>query len=225
MSRNVKYTIGTLVNNFDEYLEMRKTFIEKGFRDDDCEFIIIDNSEENKMDGFNGLNHILNCSSGEYVILCHQDIRMIFDDRKKLDLLLEELTAFDEKWAIAGNAGGGEQEGTYALRISDPYNEDWSVGSFPAKVASVDENFFIVRRKKRVGFSEDLYGFHFYGADICLHAKMSGYNCYVINFLLQHLGKGDRNPSFFNAKERFEEKWRQHLLPRTIQTTCTLVNI
>ena len=45
---------------------------------------------------------------------------------------LAELDALDPHWALAGNAGG-LPNGDTAIRISDPYGEDSTRGSLPAR--------------------------------------------------------------------------------------------
>ncbi len=70
---------------------MLASFDNKGFHDPDCEFIYVNNSEENNYDAYSGYNLFLNIASGEFVILCHQDILLIDDGREKLDKIIAEL--------------------------------------------------------------------------------------------------------------------------------------
>jgi len=115
------------------------------------------------------------------------------------------------------------EKGGLAIRISDPHGEDQKLGPFPMRVVSVDENFIVVKRAARIGFSRNLSGFHLYGADLCLNADLAGYACYVIDFHLTHLSGGKKDATFEQAQTAFENKWRWALRPRLIQTTCTRV--
>lgn len=218
------YSIGTLVRDLLEFGCMRQTFINKGFSESDCEYLYIDNRIEEQTSAYRGLNAILNSARGTYVILCHQDVRIEFDNRADLDARLRELSDKDPLWVLAGNAGGinGHQR---VIRISDPYGENQSVGAFPARAVSLDENFIVVRREARLAFSNDLSSFHFYGTDICLHAEMLGYAAYVIDFHLRHLSPGRMGAEFLQAKAAFEAKWTTALRSRLIQTSCTQVAI
>jgi hypothetical protein len=220
-----RYTIATLVSNRTHYDAMLASFRAGGFEDSDCQYLFIDNTGPLQSDAYSGLNAALNAARAPIVILCHQDVRLIDDDRKVLERRLTELAQIDSHWALAGNAGG-VAPGKLALRITDPHGKDQRVGTFPAKVTSLDENFLIVRRDARVGFSHDLTGFHFYGADICLHAAQMGYSAYVIDFHLQHLSPGNnKDRSFAEAEVQFRSKWSRAFTPRWIQTTCALVHL
>ena len=88
---------------------------------------------------------------------------------------------------------------------------------------SLDENFIVLKRSARVGFSADLKGFHFYGADICLCADIMGFSAYVIGFHLRHLSQGRMSPAFYEGREAFRAKWSRALRPRWMQTTCGLL--
>ena len=120
---------------------------------------------------------------------------------------------------------GGIAPGRLALRLSDPHETDQRIGPFPARVVSLDENFIVVRRATRLGFSNDLAGFHFYGADISLMADIAGYGAYVVDFHLDHLSGGSTGPSFTEMEDAFRAKWSRALRPRWIQTTCSLVRV
>lgn len=220
----IAYTIGTLVNDRAQYEEMRASFAAHGLAGADCEYLFIDNTGPKQTSAYAGLNAILSAARGRHVILCHQDVRLIAEGRADLDRRLAELTRHDAAWALAGNAGG-IAPGDLALRISDPHGPDQRRGHFPARVGALDENFIVVRRSARIGFSRDLDGFHFYGADICLAAATLGHTAYVIDFHLAHLSAGKTGPAFRNSEAQFRAKWSGALRPRWLQTTCALVRL
>jgi hypothetical protein len=221
---DIAFTIGTLVTDPAQYAEMRRSFDAGGFGSDDCEFLMIDNTCARQTSAYAGLNQVLHGARGRFVILCHQDVRLITDNRMTLEARLGDLEMRDPDWAVAGNAGG-IAPGRLALRISDPHGSNRAIGTLPARVASLDENFLVVRRSARIGFSRDLDGFHFYGTDICLAADLAGWRSYVIDFHLRHLSPGRKSADFDAAEQAFVDKWGRALRPRWIQTTCSLVPI
>ncbi|MER8491994.1 hypothetical protein NKH53_27670 [Mesorhizobium australicum] len=79
------YTIGTLSRYADQYEAMVETFVANGFGVDDCEFLVVDNRRDDQWDAFHGLNEVLNQAQGRYVILCHEDVRLMQDGRAELD--------------------------------------------------------------------------------------------------------------------------------------------
>lgn len=225
LSHGFAYTIGTLVTDWTHYKAMTDTFISNGFGTHDCEYLVVDNTGADQTSAYEGLNRILNQARGQYVILCHQDIRLLEDDRSVLDLRLSELEILNPNWAVVGNAGGGEP-GRLILRISDPHGKDQRQGSFPSLVNSVDENFIVIKRSSRLGFSRNLGGFHFYGADICLLADIIGYSSYVIDFHLLHLSPGNtKSTEYAVGYSQFEQKWSTALRPRWVQMTSKLIGL
>lgn len=220
----LRYSIASLVTDWTQHDAMRASFEAHGFGLDDCEFLAVDNAGDGNTSAYVGLNLLLDVARARYVILCHQDVRLRNDDRRVLDRRLTELDEIDPAWGLAGNAGG-VAPGRLALRLSDPHEADQRVGPFPARVASLDENFIVVRRGTRIGFSSDLAGFHFYGADICLMADIAGYSAYVVDFHVDHLSGGTTGRSFTEMEDAFRAKWSRALRPRWIQTTCSLVRV
>lgn len=216
----ISYSICTIVSRPHEYAEMIESFRHHGFREPDCEFLYLDNSESNTFDAYAGYNLFLNVARGAYVILCHQDILLIEDGRAKLDAIIQELTKQDLYWAACGNAGA-EHPGRLALRISDPHGGDQRIGNFPAKVQSLDENFIVVRKLANLSLSRDLEGFHFYGTDICLIADTLGWTCYVVDFHLRHKSPGSKDRSFFDIRDAMIKKYQRALRSRWIATTNT----
>ena len=223
-SSDVRFSIVTLVSDMVQFDALRVSFQSRGFTASDCEYIYIDNTGTKQTCAYRGLNQALAEARGTYVLLCHQDLRLLTDGRAELEKRLDELDKKDAGWALAGNAGG-IGPGQLSIRISDPHGTDRRIGNFPCRVQSLDENLIIVRRAARIGFSNDLTGFHFYGTDICLHAAQAGYTAYVIDFHLAHLSGGTKDAVFWEMERKFLEKWSKALKPRWLQTTCALIRI
>jgi len=234
-SQSPDFTICTLVTNKQQYSDMLESFNEAGFYKDRCEYIYIDNSTRNKFDAYDGLNILLQAAKGKYIILCHQDL-LLHDHRiDRLDVIISEMNELDENWAVLGNAGG-IVPGKKAIRITDPfYGEDAKVGTFPARVFSLDENFMLVKRSSNLALSRDIGGFHMYGTDLCLIADILGFSTYVVDFHLHHIGgeavkdlarSAIQTPTSFNSvKRRFVNKYQRAFRARWLQTTCTILYI
>lgn len=216
---NKTYSFCTLVTDKNQYLNMIRSFEAVGFNKTNSEFLYIDNSSTNYSDGYSGINLFLARASGRYILLCHQDLIAI-DKESKLCGLLKDLESLDKNWAIAANAGYTEKHKP-VLRISDKFGLNQSIGNFPEKVVSVDENFIIVKSGTNIRCSSDLNGFHLYGADLVTQAMLAGINSYVIDFHLEHLGLGATGTSFYDCQIEFEEKYKNALKPRRLKTNST----
>ena len=217
-----KYSICTLVTRASEYEDMIRSFKAKGFNDKNTEFLYISNINNNQYDGYTGLNHMLNTAVGKYIILCHQDILLNFDDEVALGKCISELNEKDKNWALAGNAGGDSKK--RYRRITDPHGTS-SIGRFPQKVKSLDENFIISNSRNRVALSGNLNGFHMYGTDLCLIADILGYSAYVINFHLQHNSPGNKDSSFYKSEKALVSKYQNAFKLRLIKSSCTKIFI
>jgi hypothetical protein len=201
------YSFCTLVTDLAAYRAMVGAFATKGFAAPDCEFLYLNNSNRNRFDAFAGYNRFLRAARGRYIVLCHQDIFPLDDDRARLDALLAELTTRDPNWGVCGNAGANTR-GDLVMRISDPHGENVSIGGpFPAKVMSLDENFIIVRGDATLAVSRDLHGFHWYGADLCIIANMLGWTIYVIDFHLRHNSGGNADATFATIGAALRHKY------------------
>ena len=120
---HIAFSICTLVTRPDEYAEMVATFERGGFGADDCEYLFFDNTGANGADAYDGYNHFLTEAAGRYIILCHQDVLLLTDDRAVLEARLAELDRISPDWALCGNAGGAGRGRRFA-RISDPHGDD-----------------------------------------------------------------------------------------------------
>ena len=121
--REVRYTVATLANDLEQLDAMHNSMRAGGFDVADCEYLHIDNTKDPQICAYSGLNAMLNMARGRYVILCHQDIRLLTETREDLDRVLADLTQADPAWALAGNAGG-IAPGKLAVRITDPHGAE-----------------------------------------------------------------------------------------------------
>jgi hypothetical protein len=221
-----RYTICTLVTRKQEYLEMLDTFIKGGFTEDICEYLIVDNSETNQMDAYQGINTFLQKAQGEYIILCHQDILLIEGQSniQNLDKRIAEMNALDPHWGVLGNAGCKDRlYDRFYIKIAYPGNK-FDISGFdplPQEVCSIDENFMLVKNSANLAISGDISGYHFYGLDLCMVANLLGYKAYVIDFLLVHKSMGNPDKSFDEIKEKLKSKYVWFMRGRYINTTIT----
>lgn len=215
-----KFSICTLVSNPQEYKEMVESFIGSGFITKDCEYLYANNTNGNTYDGYSGLNNFLQEAQGEYIIICHQDVLLNYDNRAVLERRIEEISALDENWALLGNAGAvGIKNIVY--RVFDDSGNLHTRGVVPQKVNSLDENFIVTKKIANLALSHNLSGFHFYATDICIIAKILGHSSYVVDFKITHKSEGKLDPSFEIIKNQLIEKYKFALAGRYVQTTMT----
>jgi hypothetical protein len=217
---SLSFSVCTMVNDHAQYQDMLCSFEQAGFHQSTSEFIYIDNSIANVLDCYQGLNQLIKQSVGKYIVLCHQDIRLLSDDYDVLITRLNELEKHDSDWALAGNAGK-TQSGEYKIRITDRHGAEQIRGPLPAKVVSLDENFIVLKRSAALGFSTDLTGYHLYGTDICLQANVRGRQAYVIDFHLEHLGEGSVRADFFVCADALESKYQRVFKRKFIKIPST----
>jgi hypothetical protein len=218
----IKYSICVFVTGYEQYAEMIESFVCHGFTYNDCEYLYIDNTKGDVYEAYAGINKFLTIARGTYIIICHQDLVLLSDGRKKLDVVLDELTRRDPTWGVCGNSGG-IHPGRLAIRITDPHGDNQFTESLPAKVTALDENFLLVRRDANLAVSRDLEGFHLYGTDLCLVAQFLGYSAYVVDFHLRHLSRGPKDPSYQDIRSALIAKHSRALRPRLTTTTTTFV--
>jgi hypothetical protein len=219
-SSTIKYSVCTLVSRHTEYQEMYESFLKAGFDNTNTEYLYIDNAEKNEFEAFGGLNRFLLEAKGEYIILCHQDILLIQDNRQTLENCIAELDRLDPNWALLSNAGASYLKHV-VLNVTELDGQTHKFGLFPTKVNSVDESFMLVKRSANLALSNDLSGFHLYGTDICILAEMLGYNSYVVNFNILHKSKGNVDQSFHHIKANLIRKYSMLFKAKYYQTTNT----
>lgn len=200
---------------------MVDSFVQAGFDPLFCEFLYLDNQNGNRYDGYSGGNLFLQTAQGQYIILCHQDIRLQFDRLEDLERCIRELDAIDPAWAVLGSAGGVKPGIIVSATTHSCHKQ--KTGYFPVKVTSLDENFMLVKREANLCLSHDLSGFHFYGTDLCQITHVLGWTAWVVDFSLYHKSRGHCDDGYFSEKNRLIHKYKSALRGRAIQTTCTTI--
>lgn len=219
------FSICTLVSDRTQHAAMCASLLGGGFRSDCAEYLMVDNTAGNAWCAYTGIAHLLDQARGRYIILCHQDIRLLSDGAVELATRLDQLTVRDPGWGLAGNAGV-TGEGILALRITDPHGAGQSRGPFPTRVVSLDENFIVLRAAAGIRPSATLSGFHLYGTDLCLQARSFGRSAWVIDFHLRHLSGGRVDAGFLRQQALFERSWGRRLgRSERIRTTCTTLTL
>lgn len=210
------FSICTLITDNDEYQLMKESFVQQGF-DDGCEYIVADNISSNAFNAYRAIRGFLQAAKGEYIIIVHQDVRCL-DNIQKLVSVLGSLQQKDSKWAVCGNAGAsGYKKMYYHLNNNGDVKKS---GRLPQRVYSLDENLLIIKSSANLTVSADLENFHLYGTDICIIADFLGYTSYVVEFMVNHLSKGNLD-QLEKHVPAFVEAYSHKLRERFVQTTCT----
>lgn len=153
----------------------------------------------------------------------HHDVYLPTGFIVDLQLALQRMERIDPEWGVLGVAGVKLVHGKKEIfgHICDR-GKNWGAAlEQPAAVDTLDEMLLIT--KGDLQFDEELSQ-DFYGADICMQAKLQGRKNYVINAYCEHnSGRtlGGRTESFYRSQDHFKNKWKEHL---PIATTCALLS-
>ena len=224
------FSVCALVQSQDRFDRLIASFVRLGFTPETTEFLAADNRTGNLFDGYSWQGPLLAEARGRYVIFCHDDIELIDQGHDDLLALLDDLTARDPAWLLAGVAGGRFRPSAHGrlmltFHISDIYGQDRRRGAMPAKVETLDECFILMRRARPVLPSVDLSGFHFYGPDLCLQAELAGGSAWAVDFHLRHHGRGAKGQSFLDCRERFIAKYAAVFPGRSLHCTTGLITV
>lgn len=214
--------ICTLVTDWDDFKGLKESLAANGFTEPACEFHTIDNSKTQTADGFEAIRRFLVESTSEWVLIVHQDVRMLLPFETLIERV-REVEKLDPQWAVLGNAGKTSRNslsGPIAIRNS---RRDFHTGPFPAQVEALDENFLLIRRDCGVQPTGGLAGFHFYGLDICQAAKRAGLRSYAIDYLCFHRSDGKLDQAFYDSQDAFEQEYGRCFKAGMVATTCTVV--
>jgi hypothetical protein len=215
--------IYTFVTDRDGYAQMRHSFEEAGFTSDRASFTeLTGTGQPDEPEPYSTITELVADLDEPFFILCHQDLRL--DQGHGIDDLIGAIRGLekrDDRWAVAGNAGGSR-----ALRVvrslTDPHGGA-SGGPFPARVHSLDENFLVIKTGTGIRCSPQLSGFHLYGTDLCLNALDKDRQPYVIDFRVRHLSRGTRDAEYAVARDRLVAHWSSRFIACYVRTTIEVL--
>lgn len=157
-----------------------------------------------------------------FTCYAHHDVYLPPSFASDLVYALEVMNQVDKYWGVLGLAGVKLVDGKKQNfgHIQDRGREWGSSEGLPAEVDTLDELLLITHGD--FVFDEQ-FDLHFYGADICMQAKLQGRKCYAINAYCHHnsgLPLGHRSESFRECEAKFRAKYIDHL---PIATTCSML--
>jgi hypothetical protein len=215
--------IFTFVTDPAVYEQMRHSFEQAGFTGDHATFSELrGGGMPGEPEPYSKITELVAEVTDPFFILCHQDLRL--DQGHGVDELLaaiRDLEKRDERWAVAGNAGGSRS--LRVIRSLEDRHGGTSDDVLPSAVHSLDENFLVIRAGTGISCSAELAGFHLYGTDLCLNALESGWQPYVIDFRLHHLGVGRKDAAYYAALDGFVSHWSSRVVARYVRTTVELL--
>jgi GT2 family glycosyltransferase len=207
-----KFSIVTLVNNEELYLNFLNDL-----KTQDCDF----DFEIISLPNFNGeydscssaLNVGMALSESEYIMMCHQDLRVPSNWLSDIFEKIRELIINDIKFGVLGMAGAW-------VRKQDSDGVTFLEGNTSAdkfkEVQCLDELCLIVKNGTGINFDEDNFPhYHCYGSDLCLSYISNGYRNFAINCPCTHLSDGFKNlvqpeqlNMFIKNSLTLHNKWR-----------------
>jgi hypothetical protein len=215
--------IFTFVTDPAGYEQMRRSFEQAGFTSDRAIFTELrGRGMPGEPEPYSKITELIAGLTDPFFILCHQDLTL--DQGHGINELLAaigDLEQRDERWAVAGNAGGSRS--LRVIRSLEDRHGGTSDHVLPSAVHSLDENFLVIRTGTGISCSAELAGFHLYGTDVCLNALESGWQPYVIDFRLHHLGVGRKDEAYFAALDGFVRHWSSRVIARYVRTTVELL--
>lgn len=174
--------------------------------------------------GFTNIPEAYNSVTGRQPLMLyvHHDVYLPKSFESRLLVAIQEIEEKDKGWGVIGAAGVRLEEGK-KRNIGHIRDRDRTWGSaygLPAEVDTIDELLLVTKGD----FSFDpQFDLHFYGADICMQARLQGRKNYAIDAFCHHnsgLPLGYRSDSFRACEAKFRAKYIDHL---PIITTCSML--
>jgi 2-polyprenyl-3-methyl-5-hydroxy-6-metoxy-1,4-benzoquinol methylase len=166
-----------------------------------------------------GLNRGLKRASNPVVVFVHQDVYLPQGWPSRFwKQYLQAKEQFGSLGVVGvyGVAGAGPKA-EHVGRVVDRDRLLWGQSPLPAVVDTIDELLLAVPNGTPLSV-DARFGFHLYGADLCLEAQSRGLRNVVVDALCFHNSRTGVLPESFRASfDSFAQKWRP-LLPVT--TTC-----
>lgn len=225
---NKKISIVTLVSNEEQYIN----FLED-LKNQDCSFdfeiIALPNFNNEYTGCANALNIGMSLSESEYIILCHQDLRVPKNWLSNIFEKIKELKINDINFGVLGMAGSwvrnNDSDGVMFI------NGATKTESY-VEVQCLDELCMIIKNGNNIKFDEiNFPHYHCYGTDFCLSYVSKGYRNFAINCPCDHLSDGFKNLTNIDHLNMFvknsitlHKKWR-NIIPEFRSMTARFSRI
>jgi len=217
-----KISFISCVNDFDLYNRCIEYSLKKQNTTVEIELLPIDNTRD-QWSVPEALNKSLEKAKGEIIVFCHQDIIFPSWWTKQLLSQINIVGGLCDKWGVLGLAGCAF-DGTSSGHVIDKWGHLYS-SPLPIEVQSLDELCIVIRKESGLRFDEDIGGFHFYAADLCLEALCKGLKNFAIDACVKHLGKGLMGENFYFTQKRLSDKWKRRIAPIKVMRTPSSVVI
>jgi GT2 family glycosyltransferase len=209
--REYDFSVITLVRNIKNYEEFCHS-LKKQLGTESVEVIAIPNFFQQFTSVFKALNIAADTANGRHLIFCHEDIIVPPDWILKIKKNINELEQQHVNWGVLGPAGVFLNNNNAAFFLYDVngnplYNCVKNIihDKTRYEIESLDELCLITKKSNKLRFSDkQLSGFHFYGVNLCLDARLKGYKNFAIDAYCYHKSDGYKNISTPEKYKEFE---------------------
>lgn len=181
-------------------------------------FEVVENGASAAQAYNHALDRIGESSGADIVVFAHHDVYLPNGWETLLERRVAELEAHDPDWAVTGAFGISLDHRHFGPVWTSSLGQ--IVGRVPVTpepVQSFDELLIVLRRSSGVRFSEDLPGWHFYGADIVCQARAAGKKAYAVGLNCIHNDRFHEglDEGFADAYQWMRKRWHDQLPVRT----------
>jgi len=213
-----KFSIVTLVNNKDVYTDFLNDLMRQNCRFN-FEVIALPNFSNEYQSCSEALNIGLDISESDYVIMCHQDLRVNPSWLSNIADRIKDLKVSNVNFGVLGIAGSSliNNVDTDALYLDYIFAETVKYYGNYKEIQTLDELCLIVQKDNDIRFDEKNFDhYHVYGADLCLQYLEKGFKNFSINAPCKHISvdglgnllKQDLLDKFIEANKRLYFKWK-----------------
>ncbi len=156
-----------------------------------------------------GLNAGLEAAEHRWVLCIHQDVLL---PPSWFDLAERSMAELYRRGGVSGGEPavwgtvGVQVSGRFVGAVRDPAGFcRW--GRPPARVISLDEHLLLVDREAGLRFDPRVPGFHCYGTDLAIRARLAGRDAAVLDAPVVHLSSGRLDAAFDAASAWMLERW------------------
>ena len=185
-----KFSIITVVNDETQYVDFLNDLKNQDC-DVDFEVIPLPNFNNEYTGCSTALNLGMSIAEGEYIIMCHQDLRVPSNWINDIYESIRNFIINDINFGVLGMAGSW-------TRANDSDGVIFLTGTTSSEkfkeVQCLDELCLIIKNGNNIKFdSVNFPHYHCYGSDLCLAYINGGYRNFAINCPCTHLSDGFKN--------------------------------